>query len=255
MYDYAEAEKWLRKGLLIDSEAYGLLEMMAWVYQRYDNIDSVNAICNRMRLIHPHLSNDYFTLAYTYNYLGRNYKLAKKYFYLAESINKTDNNNEKWILGDIERNTRRFESAKAHCRIEDFSEIFFGDLLFFTHEISNLEIILEKSKKVFEIESDPAFKYNARVIQGIVHYYLEQYKLAREILLEAVDKYYVPTASMSLALAYLGLISEHLGDNIRAEEYFMKSIHFRPEEYVYQSKPIKSGEYYFMAISCCNKIV
>lgn len=245
MYDYEEAEKWLMKGLQIDANAYGLLEMKAWLYQRYDKLDSVEAICKRMRSIHPRLPNDYNTLAYTYTYLGRDYKLAEKNFHLTESIKKTIKNHEKWVLGDIERNTRRFDSAKVHCRVEDFSEFYFGDLLVFTHKLTNFDIILNKSKAAFANESDPAFKYNALVVQGIVNYYLENYTVSKELLMNALERYYVPTASKSLALAYLGLLGEKANDYKSAENYFNQAIHFRPNEYVYQSKPIKSAEYFF----------
>jgi len=243
--DYPATEKCLHKGLEIDSNSYGLLEMLAWLYQRYNKIDSVETICKRMRKLHPDLPNDYITLAYTYTYLTRNYELAEINFNLSELIQPTLDEHSKWILGDIERNTKRLENSKKHTQARDFSEIYFGDLMVFTNNKYNLYELLSNAKQEFEIESDPAFKFNALVKQCIVSFHLNDYERALSILLNAISNYYVPTASPSLAYGYLGLVNQKIGSYSEAEGYFNMSINFKPFEYSYQNKPLKSCMFYF----------
>lgn len=237
---YTKAEKWLRAGLSIDPNSYTLLEMDSWLYQHYENIDSIEAICSRMRKLHPDLMNDYMTLAFTYAHVHRNYKLLESY---ARKANQSETiNNQDWLFQFLFINTRKWNKVNpiAQWRIQLFS----GLTMFNEKSILDIEKMDSILKQSLISENFSGEKYNLMVDRGILNTLMKRYDTAEFLLLKTLSMEGSREIPQIRGLSYLGLICSHTGRIKEAEAFFIKASMDHPEFNNYQYKPSFSEGYY-----------
>ncbi|MCK6695067.1 MAG: caspase family protein, partial [Thermoanaerobaculia bacterium] len=87
--NHRKAREILESAVANHPRSYVGLEMLAWVYQRFNLMDSIESVCARMRAIQPAAPNDLATLGYSHLFITRNYPKAELYFKKALEVDSS----------------------------------------------------------------------------------------------------------------------------------------------------------------------
>ncbi len=224
--NFEEAGKHIHRALALRPNSYQALEMLAWWHQRYNRVDSVEAVCHQMRALRPDLPNDYLTLERTDYEITRNYDRVRAYWQKAVGVDST-------LLSHVFllHKTRRFEEAlrqiawsQAHGggNFDWFFAVYYLDIQNWHNADSLFRRVFQDSPSKIDRAAYLAFL-------GKIHVQTRQLDTAEAFLQRSLSSLKTPHPSQSYSLAWLGVIAQKRGTAAEAEAYFQQAISRHPE--------------------------
>lgn len=233
-WNFEEAGKHIRRAIELRPNAYQPLEMLAWWYQRYERVDSVEAVCRRMRDKRPDLPNDYLTLALTY---GRDIRDFDKALYYTDKWIEMDSL-QHFFKSEVLFYSRRIKEAfKEMALVQSLSEGYRNYVLFRFYKNNQewrmADSLLRWSYPTIGSKSDRASTLAALGRAELELGYLDS---ADSLLHTALSMVKPPAVAYTIAYSSLALLAQKRGRSEAAEAWFRKGAALSPALWTFQTR-------------------